>query len=129
MTNPTPARHVAAVVVDERNTTEPLEVRLADDAGVYTLASSTTSTQVANPTRTLGRSIFQLVVAIATTLPQIVPIILGAWDPEWLVTALGQVLVVHGVVTRLMALPGVDTWLQEHLPALASLRVQKRELA
>ena len=86
-----------------------------DNAGV--------ATQVANPNRTTRRSIFQLVIAIASAAPIIVPIILGAWSPEWLVAALGQVLAVHGVVTRIMAIPGVNEWIVTHAPWLAPVKI------
>jgi hypothetical protein len=128
MTHATPSGPpVVAIVADERPAGAALEVRLASGAPA-TLASSVSSTQVANPRRTTLRAAFQLVVAIAIALPQIIPIILGAWSPEWLVTTLAQVLLVQTALTRIMALPGVDGWLQVNLPGLASLRTEQRRL-
>lgn len=109
------------VVSNEKPAPAPVVVTTA--AGTTTvLASTATPTQVANPTRTTYRSLLQLLLALATALPQIVPIVTGAWSPEWLVTAGVQVLLVQSVIVRIMALPGVDGWLRENLPWLSAIR-------
>lgn len=117
MSHSSPGSALVRVAVDERP--ELLKSYLATDQ--LALASDATPTQVANPKRTTWRSLVQLFLAIATALPQIIPLILGAWDPVWLSTALGQVLLVHGVAVRIMALPGVNDWLLQHAPALAAI--------
>ena len=91
------------------------------DGGTLAVPNDGVPTQVANPGRTTIRSLFQLAVALFSAVPVIVPIILGAWSPEWLAVALGQVVVVQGVVVRIMAIPGVNTWIKVYLPALAAI--------
>lgn len=98
---------------------QPFDVDPGDAVITKTTAEPVLPTQVANAGRTTWRSIFQLVLAIASALPQIVPIITGAWNPEWLTTVAVQVLLVHGVVTRIMALPGVNAWIEAHAGWLA----------
>lgn len=105
-----------AIVPDDQ---QPFEVNPGDTVITRTVAEPVLPTQVANKGRTVWRSLFQLALAIVTALPQIVPIILGAWNPEWLATVAVQVLLVHGVVTSLMALPSVNAWIEEHVSWLA----------
>ncbi len=100
-------------------TEQPYSVNPGDVVVTTTVAEPVLPTQVANAGRTTWRSIFQLVLALVTALPQIVPIITGAWSPEWLTTVAVQVLLVHGVVTRIMALPGVNAWIEQHAAWLA----------
>lgn len=100
-------------------TDKPFPVNPGETVITETVAEPVLPTQVANKGRTTLRSIFQLVVAIVTALPQIVPIITGAWNPEWLTTVAVQVLLVHGVVTQIMALPRVNAWIETHVGWLA----------
>lgn len=124
MTSPTPGPEPVVTVVADERPAEPA-VKIDNDTGKHVLLASTaTATQVANPHRTTYRSVIQLLLALATALPQIVPIITGSWSPEWLVTAGAQVLLVQAAIVRIMALPGVDYWLQVNLPWFSALRTE-----
>ena len=75
----------------------------------------TEPTQVRNPRRALIRTIF----AAAVSLAAIAPFIVNALG----VTATGgvwaAVLAVAGAITRVMALPGVNAWIESYVPWLA----------
>ena len=75
----------------------------------------TEPTQVRNPRRALIRTIFAATVSLAA----ITPFIVGALG----VTATGGVwaaiLAVAGAITRVMALPGVNAWIESYVPWLA----------
>ena len=75
-------------------------------------------TQVARPWRTTVRTVFQFVIALATVLPFVVA---GVYSSEADVPAIvGQVLVVAATITRVMALPEVEGFLQHWFPWLAA---------
>lgn len=128
MSTPNPA--LVRVAVDERPDLLPSSVMLIatrqttaeiDLPDLVAIASDAVPTQVANPRRTSWRTLLQLAIAIFSALPQIIPIVLGQWDPVWLSTVLGQVLAVQLVVTRIMAIAGVNAWLTENAPAIAAI--------
>lgn len=115
----------ARIALDERHVDVDGPVVVTSAAGTdYPLASSVTPTQVANPTRTTVRSLVQLTVALGIAAPEIVAIVLGYWDPEWLALVGAQVVAVHGAVTRIMAIPGVNVWISEHLAFLAAIPIE-----
>lgn len=74
------------------------------------------STQVRRPWRAVVRTAFQLVVALAALLPFVVE----AAEIPSTVPAVAAVLVVAGAITRVMALPQVDAFLERFVPWLAS---------
>lgn len=77
-----------------------------------------TPTQVRRPWRSTVRTVFQVVVALATLVPFIVTGIYdGSADYPAAVT---QVLAVATAVTRVMALPQVEVFLRHFLPWLAA---------
>jgi|GEM_PF-2423722 len=128
MSTPNPA--LVRVALDERPELLPRSVALIETGNspaevklprFVAVASDAVPTQVANPRRTSWRTLLQLALAIFSALPQIIPIILGQWDPVWLSTTLAQVLAVQVVVTRIMAIAGVNAWLTDHLPAIAAI--------
>lgn len=72
-------------------------------------------TQTAHPWRATARTVFAATVALLTLLPVIATtaqIDTVAW--------VAQVLVVTGAVTRVLALPGVEAFLESYLPWLAA---------
>lgn len=75
-------------------------------------------TQVRRPWRTTARSIFQFALALATLLPLLAA---GVYtDVDQAPAIVGQILVVAGIITRVMALPGVEQFLRNWFPWLAA---------
>lgn len=72
-------------------------------------------TQTAHPWRATGRTIFAGSVAFLTLLP-----VVATTAQIDTVPAVAQVLVVTGAVTRVLALPGVEAFLETYLPWLAA---------
>ena len=71
----------------------------------------TNPTQVRNPRRATVRTVFAAVISLAA----ITPFIVGALG----VTTTGGVWAVAGAITRVMALPGVNAWIESYVPWLA----------
>lgn len=117
----TAGRHVLRVAADERPELVATPAAASLNNGGLILVGEATPTQVANPKRTTARAALQLALAVFTALPIIIPIVLEAWSPGWLVAALAQVLLVQTVIVRVMAVAGVNAWLTEHLPSLAAI--------
>lgn len=72
-------------------------------------------TQVTHPWRATVRTIFQLVIGLAAALPTLVGL-LGLPPSAGLAGALGAA----AALTRFMAIPAVDSALQQWLPWLAA---------
>lgn len=72
-------------------------------------------TQTQHPARATVRTVFAIVVALASLLPYIV-----AEADIGTMPGVAQVLAVAGAVTRILALPGVEAFLQEYLPWLSA---------
>lgn len=75
-------------------------------------------TQVRRPWRTTVRTVFQLVLALATLLPFLVTGVYGNDDDIPAVVI--QLLAVGAAITRVMALPQVEQFLKQFLPFLAA---------
>lgn len=76
---------------------------------------ATTPTQVARPWRATFRTVFQGIVAFAA----VVPLIMTAAG----IPAVGWaaiIVAVAGAITRVMALPAVEEFLENYLPFLAA---------
>lgn len=78
-----------------------------------------TTTQGAHPWRAVFRTIFALVVAIAAMAPLIYTAIAQA-NPEGATGAAAAALAIAGAITRVLALPVVESFLQRFLPWLAA---------
>lgn len=74
-----------------------------------------TSTQVRHPWRATIRTVLAGLLGAASLLPTIA-VTAGVET----VPAVAQAVAVAGVITRVMAVPGVDAWLRRYLPWLAS---------
>lgn len=74
------------------------------------------ATQVRRPWRSTLRTIFQLTVALAAMLP----VIVDASGADETLPAVGGALFIAGGVTRVMALPAVEQFLQRFVPWLAA---------
>lgn len=72
-------------------------------------------TQTKHPWRATARTVFAVVVALASLLPELV---LTAGIPAE--RGVAQVLAVAAVITRMLAMPAVDQLLREHFPWLAA---------
>lgn len=74
-----------------------------------------TPTQVARPWRTTFRTVFQTVLAVAAILPLVLT---TAGIPTVGVAAI--LVAVAGAITRVMAHPSVEQFLQDHVSWLAA---------
>ncbi|WP_280445795.1 hypothetical protein [Nocardia brasiliensis] len=81
------------------------------------MADFTTPTQVVHPWQATVRTVFAVLVALASLIPVIA--VAGGLDT---VPAVAQLIAVCGAVTRVLALPGVDDFLSRFLPFLAASR-------
>jgi hypothetical protein len=79
---------------------------------------STTPTQTRRPWRTVARTVFQALVSAAAMAPLVYQAATHD-EPAAATGAVGVGLVIAGGVTRVMALPGVNAWLERFLPFLA----------
>lgn len=73
------------------------------------------TTQIRHPWRATARTVFAVTVALLSLLPTIA-LAAGVDDVPLIAQALG----VAAAVTRVLALPGVEAFLQRYLPWLAS---------
>lgn len=76
-----------------------------------------TPTQVTHPWQATVRTVFAVLVALASLIPVVA--VAGGLDT---VPAVAQLIAVCGAVTRVLALPGVDDFLSRFLPFLAASR-------
>jgi hypothetical protein len=105
MSDPIKAPEVFQAVSAETQSPEP---------GITVLADPT---QVRRPWRTVARSAFQFIVALAVLFPIVVDRTgLQVEDWPWLAVPLG----VAAFITRVMAVPQVETFLRRFLPFLAA---------
>lgn len=91
-------------------TGRPWDVR---DAAALSLQPPT---QVRRPWRATLRTVLQALVSVCAMLPLLV----GASGLDEQVPAVAGVLAVAAAVTRIMALPAVEAFLQQFLPWLAA---------
>lgn len=83
-----------------------------------------TPTQVRRPWKSTARTLFQAFVGLCVLAPLLVQTAgLNVEQLPWLAT----VLVVAGAITRVMALPGVESWLQKYLRFLAAAPAPRQE--
>jgi|SRR5690606_37575284 len=77
------------------------------------------TTQAAHPWRAVSRTIFAVVVALSSMAPMIYEAIAdadAAGATGWAATALA----ISGAITRVLALPAVEDFLERFLPFLAA---------
>jgi len=77
--------------------------------------AAVTPTQLRRPWRSTARTIFQATVSLAAMWAVIVQ---AAGLPDW--AWVGTSIAVAGGITRVMAIPAVETWLRRFLPFLAA---------
>lgn len=83
-------------------------------------AAAVLPTQVRRPWRSTARTIFQATVSLAAMWGLVV----AALDlPDW--AWVGTSVAVAGGITRVMAIPAVETWLRRFLPFLAAAPAPK----
>ena len=79
---------------------------------------SSTPTQIRRPWRAVARTVFQALVSASAMAPLVYQAATND-DPAAATGAVGVGLVVAGGVTRVMAIPGVNAWLERFVPFLA----------
>lgn len=77
-------------------------------------------TQTRHPVRAMLRTILAVVVPLAALLPQIVDAA-GLSRYGWA----GGVVALAATITRILAMPGVNTWLAKYLPPLAAAPLRR----
>lgn len=82
------------------------------------MATQPAPTQSRHPWRATLRTIFATGLALASLAPTVVAV--GGLDELAATPAVAQVLAVCGIVTRVMAIPGVNDLLRKVLPFLAT---------
>lgn len=75
-----------------------------------------TTTQTRRPWRTTARTVFQGAVGLAAMLPLLV----NASGLDETAAPVAGALAISGAVTRVMALPAVESWLERFVPFLAA---------
>ena len=108
------AAHEGAATITAEDVAEKLTVKTKDNAMAKHLRV-TEPTQVRNPRRALIRTIF----AAAVSLAAITPFIVNALGVATTGGVWAAVLAVAGAITRVMALPGVNAWIESYVPWLA----------
>lgn len=78
-------------------------------------AAATQPTQARHPWRATARTALAAALPLAPLLPELVDV-LGLRAYAWA----GGVVATAGVITRVLAVPGVNAWLTRHVPALAA---------
>ena len=112
--------------VDER-VLNTVELAHTEDGGTLVASNLGVPTQVANPFRATLRTVAAVAVGLVLALPVVNAVLAivadelarsGAELPAWLWAtvngAIGVVAVVSGIVTRVLAIPGVNDWLASH---------------
>jgi hypothetical protein len=75
----------------------------------------TPTTQTRHPWRATARTVLAALVGALSLVPTV-----ATTTGLDTVPAVTQLIVVAGVITRILAVPGVDQWLRQFLPWLAS---------
>lgn len=94
------------------------------------MTDPTAPTQVQHPARAVARTIVAAVFGLLVLSPAITPGLVD-WAhenagilPEWVTPVVvgvnAAVVAVAALVTRVLAVPGVDDWIQRYLPFLAA---------
>lgn len=108
---------------------------LTHEADGLALVNDGVPTQVANPKRATLRTVVAVVIGLVVALPLINSFLLilqselakvTAFEiPAWIYVsinvALAAVALVGGIVTRVLAIPGVNEWIKAHVPGLAAI--------
>lgn len=115
----------------------PEDYKAAEDAARDALAGGTltgTATQSAHPGRATFRTFISqavpAVVGLLVLLPLLAPVLLS-WAQEsaevvpaevtaWVAGFAAYVAAASSLITRALAVPGVETWLRQHIPWLAA---------
>lgn len=93
------------------------------------LVAAVPATQTAHPGRAVVRTIVAVAVSAAVLLPLILPVVLDwaaeqAWLPSDVTAGIAAVttvvVAVAGLITRLLAVPGVDRFLSTYVPFLST---------
>lgn len=103
---------------------DPVEVAPAVIAvhsqGPLAVTAAVTPTQMRHPWRSMLRTAFQMLVALAALWPVVV---VAAGLPEW--AWVGGATAAAAGITRVMALPGVETFLRRFAPFLSAAPAPK----
>ena len=120
---PEKANHLGQAIVPAK-VTERVEVAVADgtaETGARVALAVVTPTQVRRPWRATVRTIFAAVVGLAA----MAPLLVDASGLDETAPAVAGVLAVTGAITRIMAIPQVETFLRTFLPFLAATPKEK----
>ena len=120
---PEKANHLGQAIVPAK-VTERVEVAVPDgtaETGSRVALAVVTPTQVRRPWRATVRTIFAAVFGLAA----MAPLLVDASGLDETAPAVAGVLAVTGAITRIMAIPQVETFLRTFLPFLAATPKEK----
>ena len=105
------------------------------DGGTLEVPNDGVPTQVANPARATLRTVVAVLVALLAALPTLNAVLASLQAylseqtqvaiPAWVWVAVNAtaalLLFISGLITRLLAVPGVNEWIKAHVPGLAAI--------
>lgn len=105
------------------------------DGGVLEVPNDGVPTQVANPGRATLRTVLAVLIGLLAALPTLnavlaslqaylseqTQVVIPAW--VWLAVngTAAILLFISGLITRILAIPGVNEWIKAHLPGIAAI--------
>lgn len=110
-----------------------MDERIISEATDTEQANAGVATQVANPTRTVLRTIVQTFITLVPIVNAVAVALVAYLNEQTDLTIPGTVFIVLnaiiagtafaiGLVNRIFLVPGVEAWLNKNIPALAALR-------
>lgn len=63
------------------------------------------------PWMRVARTAFTTVLTILPLIPQVIAIVQGQWEAEWLTAVAVQAVAINSALTRIIAIPAVNTFL------------------
>lgn len=117
-------------------------VEIQPDGSTLVIPNDGVPTQVANPARATLRTVVAVLVSLVLALPTLNAVLAALQAylieqtsvevPAWVWLAVNGtaalVVFVSGLITRVLAVPGVNTWIKAHIPALAAIPLVAPEL-
>lgn len=107
------------------------DIKVPEAANVQTsqglvIGAAVTPTQIRRPWRSTARTIFQALIGLAAMAPLIYQAA-TEHNPEAATGWVALALAISGGVTRVMALPGIESFLQQYLSFLAAAPARNPE--
>lgn len=59
----------------------------------------------------VARTAFTTILTLLPIIPQVIAIVQGEWDAEWLTAVAVQAVAINSALTRIIAIPAINNWL------------------